>query len=920
MALIKGNFISSRVGRRIFWTLLVAAAVPILLLGAAAHSMLQSHLDSLAQRQRAQATKYAGMALLDNLLVARTVLGMFARSGTPEGEAILGRHRGRVLSAVVLLDLEGRLVDGDEAMWQAWKKMLDVEVLKSPEAADSTLLVGHGDAVGTNPPILLRLRDPSRKDRLWMAEVDREFLFGDLAPQATGERICVLDLHAHPLFCPTDDDLQAVGAESAQSLAGSSATWNLFLRSDFASADWMLVNLSERRTLAAVGALPVGRLVVLASLAALLIVIFLTLVQVRRTLVPLENLSSGTRRLAAQDFSARVSPSGDDEFGDLSRAFNHLAERLAAQLDALKVQSEIDRLILEGVDSDRILQTVVLRMQQLAQGSNVVLIESRPALATDLWLHEAGQPPHLEPAAAWRMATMPLPAETRLPSAPDLRTFAVDGEVSPTGQALVLGRVEAGQASCAVVVSPALALGDVEARELIELRDRARVALESADRRQRLVQRATRDSLTGLVNRSGLLEYLGQHVDAGTPEPMTLLFIDLDGFKEVNDTIGHQAGDELLRIVGSRLLAGSPASALVARPGGDEFVVILPGGRQEAEALAQQLVAIVAEPIDLHARVVEVGASVGLARYPDHAGSAVDLLRRADMAMYSVKSAGGRQWLWFEPTLDARLALRSAMRADLREALDRQEFELHYQPRVNAHGGVDSAEALLRWRHPRRGLVSPALFIDLLEEGAMIEQVGLWAIDSACGQLVAWRAEGLRLSTVAVNVSSKQLLADDFPGNVLRILHRHGLGTDALELEITESIFMGDSDRAISALDRLSGAGVRLALDDFGTGYSSLSYLHRLPIDILKVDRSFVCELDTRGSALAVIQSILALAGALRLHVVAEGVETERQAELLRSLGCDELQGYLFAKPLTVDDFRSFLLRSRQAVTVTQVA
>jgi diguanylate cyclase (GGDEF)-like protein len=413
------------------------------------------------------------------------------------------------------------------------------------------------------------------------------------------------------------------------------------------------------------------------------------------------------------------------------------------------------------------------------------------------------------------------------------------------------------------------------------------------------------------------LERALSHVDKS---PLSLLFVDLDRFKDVNDSMGHQAGDELLGVVAQRLRACVPTDTLIARPSGDEFVVVSARPSEEVEALARSILVRLAAPIGLQGRTVTLGASIGMARCPEHADNASDLMRRADMAMYEVKSRGGGKAGWFEDKLDARTTERALLRADLHLALERGEFELHYQPRVDTRTGrVRSAEALLRWQHPVRGLLAPGHFIDILEEGPMIDEVGLWAIESACRQAMRWRAEGVKIECVAVNVSTRQLHSPDFPDRVVSILQRCGMQASALELEVTESIFVGGSAAAISRLQALRDAGVRLALDDFGTGYSSLSYLNKLPIHVLKVDRSFVAELGVQASALTLTRSIIALARALDLHVVAEGIETREQADMLRSLGCDEMQGFLFAKPMAHAQLSEYVLRMTGAGALAEI-
>jgi diguanylate cyclase (GGDEF)-like protein len=463
------------------------------------------------------------------------------------------------------------------------------------------------------------------------------------------------------------------------------------------------------------------------------------------------------------------------------------------------------------------------------------------------------------------------------------------------------------------------ALDDAEVqREIAELCDRVSVTLSSADRERRLLERATQDSLTGLANRAGLYEAIDARLGDDRPAAFSVLFIDLDRFKEVNDSLGHQVGDDLLRTVAARLRQRVPAGTLVARPGGDEFVVIVPGPRDEADALAHDLCAQLAQPIALGAHNAVIGASIGLAHHPEHGTSALDLMRRADLAMYSAKARGGGGLAWFEPALDARVAERAALLNDLRHAVARNELELHYQPRIDwRRGTVACAEALLRWRHPQRGFVPAGTFIELLEETGLIDAVGLWVIEQATSQLARWRAQGLQLDSVAVNLSTRQLHSPSLPARVELALQRAQLHSGDLELEVTESIFVGDATSAIRTLHQLHDAGIRIALDDFGTGYSSLSYLHKLPIAVLKVDRSFVTELGERESALALTRSIVALARALHMRVVAEGVETTLQAELLTTLGCDELQGFLFARALEPQAFAAFVA---QPLTMPAVA
>ena len=353
------------------------------------------------------------------------------------------------------------------------------------------------------------------------------------------------------------------------------------------------------------------------------------------------------------------------------------------------------------------------------------------------------------------------------------------------------------------------------------------------------------------------------------------------------------------------------ASDTVARLGGDEFVVLLTqtAGDMEIAQVANKIVDAVSRPLDLNGYDFHVTTSMGISMFPNDGEDAATLLKHADTAMYAAKAAGKNQYRFFDPDMNHSAMERIELEQDLRHALKRDELELHYQPKLCvASGSVCGAEALIRWRHPRRGLIPPAKFIPLAEEISLIVEIGEWVLRTACRQAVAWQKEGLRLRGVAVNLSAIQLESETFVDSVERILAETGARTEAIEFELTESMVLRNPDRSVVTLNRLRQLGIRLALDDFGTGYSSLSYLKRLPVDSLKIDRGFVEGLPDGADDAQIVRMIVALAKSVRLEVVAEGIETEAQREFLTQLGCEFLQGYLIAKPLPADEFRAFLI------------
>jgi len=436
-------------------------------------------------------------------------------------------------------------------------------------------------------------------------------------------------------------------------------------------------------------------------------------------------------------------------------------------------------------------------------------------------------------------------------------------------------------------------------------------AVDISDRKQaeaRIRQLAFYDVLTGLPNRRLLLDHLQQAL-AGSARRGTsgaLLFIDLDQFKTINDTLGHDMGDQLLKEVANRIRLQLRVGDTVARLGGDEFVVLIEElsevpeiAASQAEQVGQKLMAALNRPYRLAGSEHHSTPSVGVTLFTAGQGSVEDLLKQADMAMYQAKAAGRNSLRFFDPQMQTVVAARAALQGDLHQALQSQQLLIHIQPQLDQSGWVIGAEALLRWQHPQRGLVSPAEFIPVAEDSGLIHPIGQWVLEAACRQLVDWAGRpALRNLSLAVNVSVQQFRHPEFVQRVLEVLEYSGVDRHKLKLEITESLLMHDVEDVIAKMVTLRAHGVRFSLDDFGTGYSSLAYLKRLPLDQLKIDASFVRDLLTDPNDAAIVRTIIALARSLGLMAVAEGVETAAQRDALAAEGCTVYQGYLYSRPL----------------------
>jgi diguanylate cyclase (GGDEF)-like protein/PAS domain S-box-containing protein len=454
-------------------------------------------------------------------------------------------------------------------------------------------------------------------------------------------------------------------------------------------------------------------------------------------------------------------------------------------------------------------------------------------------------------------------------------------------------------------------------RQVVRVGDGVVAILRDITERKRLETKiqfqATHDTLTGLANRNLLHDRLNQAIAQATRNDgvVWVVFVDLDRFKLVNDTLGHKAGDLFLVAISERLESVVRDADTVARLGGDEFVVVLQeiGVNNLSAHSVQRIMQVISQPLWIEDKEFSLNCSIGVATFPSDGETSGQLIERADIAMYRAKETGRNNFQFFTAEMNERLLERLRFEEALRSAVERGEFVLHYQPQVDLRSGkVIGAEALIRWQHPELGMVAPVRFIGLAEETGLIVPIGHWIIRTACEHNVAWPRAGFHNLRIAVNLSARQFSQPDLVQSIANVLTDTGLAAQDLEIELTEGLVMTDVENAIGILRDLKALGVQLAIDDFGTGYSSLAYLKRFPIDVLKIDRSFVNDIAESPDDATIVLSIISLAHNLRLHVIAEGVETAAQLAYLQKHGCDEMQGYYFSRPLPAEQFMQLLM------------
>lgn len=431
----------------------------------------------------------------------------------------------------------------------------------------------------------------------------------------------------------------------------------------------------------------------------------------------------------------------------------------------------------------------------------------------------------------------------------------------------------------------------------------ARDITEKKESEKIIYFQAYHDTLTHLPNRALLKDRLEQSIALAKRKSsmLSVMFLDLDRFKNINDTLGHLAGDKLLQSVAVRLNKCIRECDTLSRVGGDEFTILLPEilSDNDSKSVAQKILKALREPFDLDGENVFISASIGVAHYPENGDSIEALLKHADIAMYAIKNKGKDGYQFYTDNMHEELSAHITLENDLRRAMPSDQFSLYYQPQVDAFTKkIVSVEALIRWDHPTRGMILPSEFIPLCEEIGLIQSLGDWILDKVCQDLAVWRDLGVSLPKVAVNMSAKEFEHPDVINKIEKTLKKNDITGDMLEIEITENVLMENIDNVINVLDRLSSLGITIAIDDFGTGYSSLNYLQKLPIDTLKIDQSFVHEMEADQGALSIVKAVIEMAKGLELKIISEGVEKLKQFELLKSLGCRNMQGFLFSRPI----------------------
>jgi len=870
--------LGTRVAARTFALFCLCAIVPIVVSAIVADRIVRTKLRNDAASRLESTSKSYGLLVFERL-----------------------RQTDEALAEIAALGLADRLpLDDIRSFSSSHFKVVDA-VADGVAAADhrSSARAATLSLHGTEVRLTVVLERGPRRLQI-TGTLDPSYLWNADAVYLDATRICV--------YGPRTELLRCVGDETTPSARSLTGQWSLFLAPRYGAEAWSV--RTEQPASVALSALnSFERTLPIVTLLAVAIALLLSTVQIRRSHRPLAQLTDAVEHMGRRGLHRRVLVDTKDEYGNLAHAFNTMAGNLARQFDLFRTLAKIDRMILDDPSTDVLVGKILPTLPDLLRAPVVaVAVAARDTGPIAIWWSSAAMPnvSHIQ-IEALKLDALVGKIDVRTPA---LAGIAADGAF----EALYGLPIEVeGNLRGALLIADPESRGS-STRHARAFARRFAVALGSERRRASLLKQAYYDELTGLPNRQLFKDRLERELAHAkrTHTQVALIYIDLDRFKNVNDSMGHSAGDALLLGVSQRLLSHVRESDTLARLGGDEFVLIAPGPEEQpAHVLAERLQAALREPIVVQDATCFVQASIGLAVYPQDGADAEALLRSADIAMYRSKVAGRGVITYFEEAMNRDAQRRLLVEQRLRVALRSGGLSLAYQAKVDLNdGSLAGVEALARWTDPQLGVVSPVEFIAVAEECGLIEELGTWVLHEACATYQKLREQGVDLGHVSVNVSMRQLHDDGFVAEVRDTLMRHAMSAEALEIEVTESTLAGNQKEVNAMLETLRLMGVHIAIDDFGTGYSSMSVLGELPTDALKVDRSFVIESASQRTSRSVVEAIISIAHVLGKVTIAEGVETTGQVRTLRQLGCDFAQGYLFAKPVPAEELPAVLARA----------
>ena len=928
MLSIKGTFLDSKVARRIFFLFLIAALLPISILTFFSVKQLNILTTQSVNDALRQSAKSYGLLINDRLnLLNDQLIHHFSREPLPN----LGLSQNTGLDSFT--QFHTFTINNSSYLTENKLPALTSIKRKFLQQGNPLLVTQFQENL---PAKLYLLHSIDNTDLIVMGLINPDALWGRPDTFDDSKGFCIYGAENEQLFCSQlqlDTQLQTVQAEWTKSTTGNLRItegkqtllvgyWSLFIKPRFLYPNLTIaITEDQQRALAPTSGLI--KLFIAVSLLTLVIIVFLSTIQIRRYLTPIKALMRGIQRIAKNDFSFAVKVKSNDEFSQLASSFNSMSKQISQHFEFLTTMSVIDQSILSNQSVNEILSTII-SLSNKAVSSKTVHIAMINETAPDILdvysediqhIHGMSQSTHTIVAADRYSLVYKKTAIYRIHdnNFPAYLTPLIEQNIV----SFILVPIVCKETLTAILIFgfKKIEYSSETHIRLRELGDRFAIALERSAWNTQLYLQANYDPLTKLPNRQLLSEHLQHAIKHAIREKshFSLMFLDLDRFKIVNDSLGHSSGDKLLKMVADRLIDILREDDTIARLGGDEFVIFQTTSLEEelyprASLIATKILHALSEAYIIDKQEIHISASIGIVSFPSDGEDIGTLLKNADSAMYHAKKEGGNNFQFYSQELNEKALQQLKMETQLHNAITNNEFQMYYQAKVDTQSGkILGAEALIRWLHPTQGLIPPFQFMPIAEKSGLIKIIGEWTLRETCRQNKLWQQQGLSAITVSVNISPIQFQQPNLVNIVEQALDDAELKGMYLNLEILEGTEMHNSDHTITVLEQLKNLGVGISVDDYGTGYSTLSYLKKFPIDVLKIDMSFIRNLVNDLADQAIVSSTILLAHNLGLSVVAEGVEHDQQLAILRSFGCDEVQGYYFSRPIPANEFTKLL-------------
>jgi diguanylate cyclase (GGDEF)-like protein len=924
---------NTKLSRRLFSQYFMSAIIPVLVFSLISFYTVSDLLKKNANRQIYAESRAVGLTIYDRILTAESNLLNLSKRVEDNKLIKSDDWSKKIYSSLYIIDLKGseEIIFGEKV---SGIELSDVQLKHLKNNKRLLLISGLDD----NQAQILMLHALSNdNDQILVAILNPNYLWNITTKES--DIYCVSVEHRFLLHCPQfkyqadnyqvlKEQLISVRSSNLQEISLNeevylSNIWDVFLEANFNMNSMSVIYLMPKKNALLeydyyIDALP------LSIAMTLLIVFIISSIQMRRSLMPLMKLTQGAKNIIAGDYSKTVEIKSNDEFEVLGSTFNSMIKKIDSQFKKIETLSQIDRFILSTSDTDYIVGILIEYIPSVIPADNIAILildvekKNRGALSynnksnmeivkTDLILDET----ELNELNDSEEILYKTDSDVHSYLSPLMRLGNTDFFVSPIReQDNILGAICIGFHENIEVNQE---ITDV----LAEISARAAVAISNANWEKKLFHQAHYDSLTQLPNRFLFQDRLEQAIERAKRNNLNvaILFIDLDRFKSVNDSLGHAIGDKLLNEVSKVLQKCTRLYDSVARFGGDEFTIILSDLKddevdEKIEKLSNRILNFMTESIVIDDREFNITPSIGIAIFPQDANNIMDLLKNADTAMYEAKSisTGKGNYQYYKKQQNNETLAKLELETDLRHALSKEQFELYYQPKINIHDSmIHSVEALIRWHHPEQGMVSPGVFIPIAEEIGLITDIGYWVMRAACKQSRLWNDNGIQLN-IAINVSTDQFRQPKLYEKIIAILDETKVDPETIELEITESSTIENFPKTIKLLNQFKEHGLKISIDDFGTGYSSMTYLQKIPIDELKIDKSFIDNIQLNDDSASITKAIVALGHSLSLTVVAEGVETKAQYDFLDKINCDEAQGFFLSRPLPESELIQHIL------------